>query len=167
MIEIFFSMAWLDPTFWRRVVQEFNRLRQGQIQVIYRHFSMNQNEYHDALQQMFEGRGRRIDVIGSDIMWTAEFADKRWIANLSSRFPPSERQQFLPASAFLDPHAPPLSRGQVAVAPDTSGGGWPERRLLWRIQPVHQRLLGRGPSGRCLAVHPIYNRRQDSEGAGG
>jgi hypothetical protein len=49
MIEIFFSMAWLDPTYWRGVVQEFNRLRQGQIRVIYRHFSMNQNEYyHDA-----------------------------------------------------------------------------------------------------------------------
>jgi multiple sugar transport system substrate-binding protein len=99
MIEIFFCMAWPDVQRpWRELVEEFNRLRQGQIRVIYRHFHFNLYEYHDALQQMFGGRGRAIDVIGGEVPWTAEFASEGWIADLSGRFPQAERQQFLPAT---------------------------------------------------------------------
>ena len=47
---------------------------------------------------MFNGTGRRIDVIGGDVIWPAEFATKGWIVDLSSRFFQSERQQFLPGT---------------------------------------------------------------------
>jgi multiple sugar transport system substrate-binding protein len=66
--------------------------------VTYRNFFLNSNEYSDELQQMFEGRGRPIDVIGGDDIWPAEFAENGWIADLSSRFTQSERQQFLPGT---------------------------------------------------------------------
>jgi multiple sugar transport system substrate-binding protein len=96
MIDIVFSMGWLDPSFWQRVVQGFNRQHQGQIRVTYRNFKPDR--YLDELRRMFGGTGRRINVIGGDVIWPAEFASKGWIADLSSRFPPSERQQFLPGT---------------------------------------------------------------------
>jgi multiple sugar transport system substrate-binding protein len=113
MIRIDFSMTWGDRRTWQRVVEEFNRQHRDQIRVRYRHFEGG--EYYDELQEMFEGDqdddddddndndddnngGRRIDVIGGDIPWTAGFADKGWLADLSGRFPQAERQQFLPAT---------------------------------------------------------------------
>jgi ABC-type glycerol-3-phosphate transport system substrate-binding protein len=88
MIDIDFSMTWLNPHFWRRVVrEEFNSQHRGQIRINYRNFRYNR--YHDELRRMFKGRGRRIDVIGGDVIWPAEFASKGWIANLSGRFPPA------------------------------------------------------------------------------
>ena len=96
MIDIVFSMGWLEPSFWQRVVQGFNRQQQGQIRVTYRNF--RPDRYFDELRRMFSGTGRRIDVIGGDVIWPAEFASKGWIADLSSRFTQSERQQFLPGT---------------------------------------------------------------------
>jgi multiple sugar transport system substrate-binding protein len=98
MVDIVFSMAWGEQRPWRGMVQEFNRLRRGEIRVTFRYFFLNPNEYFDELRQMFEGRGRRIDVIGGDVIWPAEFATNGWIADLSGRFPQAERQQFLPAA---------------------------------------------------------------------
>jgi multiple sugar transport system substrate-binding protein len=99
MVDVLFSMAWGDQRPWRGVVHEFNRLRQGEIRVTFRNFvGLNTDDYRDELQEMFEGRGRRIDVMGADVTWPAEFADNGWIADLSGRFPQAERQQFLPAT---------------------------------------------------------------------
>ena len=75
-------MGWLDPSFWQRVVQGFNRQHQGQIRVTYRNFPVNR--YLDELRRMFSGTGRRIDVIGGDVIWPAEFASKGWIADSES-----------------------------------------------------------------------------------
>ena len=96
MIDIVFSMGWLDPSFWQKVVQAFNRQHQGQIRVTYRNFKPDR--YLDELRRMFSGTGPRIDVIGGDVIWPAGFAREGWIADLSSRFPQSERQQFLPGT---------------------------------------------------------------------
>jgi ABC-type glycerol-3-phosphate transport system substrate-binding protein len=89
MIEIVFSMScggFDDPHLWRRVLnEEFNPQHQGQIRVKYQNFPSD--TYHDDLQQMFEGKRQRIEVIGGDAVWTAEFASKGWIADLSGRFP--------------------------------------------------------------------------------
>jgi trehalose/maltose transport system substrate-binding protein len=104
MIDIVFCMAWPDQRLWRRLVQEFNRLRRGEIRVTYRNFFLNTDEYRDELRQMFEGRGRPIDVIGGDVIWPAEFAANGWIADLSGRFPQLERQQFLPAAIQANTH---------------------------------------------------------------
>src|SRR5215211_491796 len=99
MIELDFSMTAtaFDPHFWRRVVdEEFNPQHRGQIRVNHQYYPYDR--YHDELRQMFEGRGRRIDVIGGDVIWTAEFASEGWIADLSGRFPLAMRQQFLPVT---------------------------------------------------------------------
>jgi len=82
MTDVDFSMGWLDPSFWQRVVQGFNRQHQGQIRVTYRNFPVNR--YLDELRRMFSGTGRRIDVIGGDVIWPAEFASKGWIADSES-----------------------------------------------------------------------------------
>ena len=96
MLDVVFSMGWLDPSFWQKVVQGFNRHQRGQIRVTYRTFKPDR--YLDELRRMFSGTGRSIHVIGGDVIWPAEFASKGWIADLSSRFAPSERQQFLPGT---------------------------------------------------------------------
>jgi multiple sugar transport system substrate-binding protein len=103
LTDIVFSMAWPDSRLWQGEVQEFNRLHRGEIQVTYQHF-WNPIDYYDKLRWNFESAWRRPAVIGGDVIWLAEFAKKGWIADLSSWFPPAERQQFLPATIQANTH---------------------------------------------------------------
>ena len=89
MVDIVFSMAWPDPRPWRGMVQEFNRLRRGQIRVTYQTFlGLTSTEFFDELPQMFDDPGRNpIEVTGGDVIWPAAFANNGWVEDLSGRFP--------------------------------------------------------------------------------
>jgi len=79
------------------LVDEFNQQHPG-IRVKYREMPADTDRYHDRLRRMFDsGASGRIDVIGGDVIWPAEFASKGWIADLSGRFPQVERDKFLDA----------------------------------------------------------------------
>src|SRR5215217_968925 len=79
------------------LVDEFNQQHPG-IRVKYREMPADTDRYHDRLRRMFDsGASGRIDVIGGDVIWPAEFASKGWIADLSNRFPQLERDKFLDA----------------------------------------------------------------------
>jgi multiple sugar transport system substrate-binding protein len=93
-IPITFALFWGEVPLLESMVREFNRQQQGQIQVNLQPYPLA--GFLDRLRRMFKGTGRRVDVIGGDTPWTAELAASGWIADLSSRFPQSERRQFVP-----------------------------------------------------------------------
>lgn len=89
------ALAWGDVPLLQRIVREFNREQQGQIRVNLQTLPLSQ--FLDRLRQMFRDPSRPpIHVVGVDIISIAELAANGWVADLSRRFPQSERQRFLP-----------------------------------------------------------------------
>jgi multiple sugar transport system substrate-binding protein len=82
----------------QNLVDEFNRQNTSGINVTYREMPANTDKYLERLRTMFLRGGARIDVVGGDVIWPAEFASKRWISDLSSRFPQAEQNEFLGAT---------------------------------------------------------------------
>jgi multiple sugar transport system substrate-binding protein len=97
VVQIVFSFGPDDTGTVESLVDEFNQLNPA-IRVKYKRMPAETNLYHKRLRNMFMSGSDRIDVIAGDIIWPAEFASKSWIADLSSRFPQSERQLFLDAT---------------------------------------------------------------------
>ena len=52
-----------------------------------------QYRYYSATLGSADAAG--VDVLGGDVIWTAEFAERGWIRPLDSQFPASEREKFL------------------------------------------------------------------------
>ena len=55
-------------------------------------------QHFDQLNTEFQSGESGTDVIGGDVIWPAQFAANGYIADLSDRFPESERRAFLPAT---------------------------------------------------------------------
>jgi multiple sugar transport system substrate-binding protein len=101
MIKIVFATVGDTPRLWRRLVREFNRQHRGAIRVRLWFRDWNIAFYLDELRRMFRHGGNEIDVITGDVIWPAEFATVSGIGgieDLSDRFPPRERRQFLDAT---------------------------------------------------------------------
>ena len=97
IVQIDFSFGPEDSGTLKGLVDEFNHQQAGMIRVKYREMSAETAVYHSKLRTMFMSGSGRIDVIGGDVIWPAEFASKGWIADLSNRFPQLERDKFLDA----------------------------------------------------------------------
>jgi multiple sugar transport system substrate-binding protein len=97
VVQIVFSFGPDDSGTVESLVDEFNQLNPA-IRVKYKRMPAETNLYHKRLRNMFMSGSDRIDVIAGDIIWPAEFASKSWIADLSGRFPHSERQLFIDAT---------------------------------------------------------------------
>jgi len=93
---IVFSFGPEDSGIVQRLVDEFNRQHPA-INVIYKEMPAETDRYHKRLRTMFRRGGSAIDVIAGDVIWPAEFASKRWIAELSNRFSSSGWKRFLDA----------------------------------------------------------------------
>lgn len=52
-----------------------------------------QHRYYSATLGSADSAG--VDVLGGDVIWTAEFAERGWIRSLDAHFPESEREKFL------------------------------------------------------------------------
>ena len=76
------------------LVKKFNEKYKGQYTAKYQEAPALREEYHDKL--LDELPAGDIDLIAGDVIWSAQFAANGWIADLSDRFPESERQKFLP-----------------------------------------------------------------------
>jgi multiple sugar transport system substrate-binding protein len=93
-VQMDFSFGPEDTGTVQSLVDEFNQQHPG-IRVKYREMPADTDRYHDRLRRMFDsGASGRIDVIGGDVIWPAEFASKGWIADLSGRFPQLEQDKF-------------------------------------------------------------------------
>jgi multiple sugar transport system substrate-binding protein len=75
-------------------------------------------EYFNKFKVEFQARGGEMDAIAGDTIWTAEFAENDWIADISERFSESER------SRFVDGAIQSLTyEGRVYGAPHTMDAG--------------------------------------------
>ena len=83
------------PETQRKFIKKFNEQNKGEFQITFREMPREYGAYFDKLKTEFQGRGGEIDVIAGDAIWTAEFAENDWIADVSERFPESERNRFV------------------------------------------------------------------------
>jgi len=96
--EIVFSF-FPDPTgSIRGLVDDFNRQNEGEIRVTLREMPADSGQHFDQLNTEFQSGENTVDVIGGDVIWPAQFAANGYIADLSDRFPESEREAYLPAA---------------------------------------------------------------------
>ncbi|QIN80934.1 extracellular solute-binding protein [Rubrobacter marinus] len=96
--EIVFSF-FPDPTgSVQGLIDRFNEENEGGIRVSWREMPADSGQHFDQLNTEFQSGETSIDVIGGDVIWPAQFAANGYIADLSDRFPESERAAFLPAT---------------------------------------------------------------------
>jgi multiple sugar transport system substrate-binding protein len=88
-----------DPTgSIRGLVDRFNEENKGELRVVFREMPADSGQHFDQLNTEFQSGENTVDVIGGDVIWPAQFAANDYIADLSERFPPSEREAYLPAA---------------------------------------------------------------------
>ncbi|MGF1508410.1 MAG: ABC transporter substrate-binding protein [Myxococcota bacterium] len=69
-----------------RIVDEFNRTQAGKVRVEWREMPRNSNEHRKLLVSDFNAGSGSFDVVASDVVWTAEFAQQRWVRDVTRRF---------------------------------------------------------------------------------
>lgn len=79
------------------LIDKFNKQNKRNFQVKYRAMPTNTGTYFDKVKTEFQAQESNIDVIGGDVIWTAQFAANDWIVDVSDRFPESEQKKYLPA----------------------------------------------------------------------
>ena len=79
------------------VVARFNREYQGEIQFELRTMPNDTGSYFNQLRTELQAGSSPIDLIIGDLTWTAQLAANGWITNLSDRFTPQMREQFVSA----------------------------------------------------------------------
>jgi multiple sugar transport system substrate-binding protein len=77
-----------------KLIDEFNKQSKG-FKVTYREMPTASDQYFDKLRTQFQAGGGDIDVMGSDVIWPAQFAANGWILDVTDRFTKSEQSQFL------------------------------------------------------------------------
>jgi multiple sugar transport system substrate-binding protein len=97
-IELIFTSAPDDTETAGKLVQMFNEQHKGEYRVIFREGAADTGQRFDQLRTEMQAGGKNIDVILGDVIWTAQLAANGWVADLSDRFPESERQKYLPGS---------------------------------------------------------------------
>ena len=97
-IELVFTSAPDDTETAGKLVQKFNEQHKGEYRVIFREGAADTGQRFDQLRTELQAGGETLDVILGDIIWTAQLAANGWVADLSDRFPESERQKYLPGS---------------------------------------------------------------------
>ena len=78
-----------------KLIKQFNKQNKGRFQITIREMPQDYGEYFEKLKTEFQAGGTETDVIAGDTIWTAEFAANGWIADVSERFPESERSRFV------------------------------------------------------------------------
>ncbi len=85
-IEINFAFAPTEESNIQPLIDQFNKIHQGEIQVNWKKTAVLSDEYYQQLEEDFESEKNSYDLIGGDVVWTAPFAEKKWIKDLSSNF---------------------------------------------------------------------------------
>lgn len=80
----------------QRLLDGFNEAHRGSIEVTWR--QMDQDTHHAALAKELGSGSSNIDLLASDVVWTAEFAKKRWVEDVTKRF-----YRAYERDAFLEP----------------------------------------------------------------
>jgi len=84
--EIVFASGSDDTGTVQRLVDAFNESNRGAIHVTWRQMGPESDAHRRQLVKELSSGAGGIDLIASDVIWTAEFAKKRWVEDLSRRF---------------------------------------------------------------------------------
>ena len=79
------------------LIDKFNRQNKGEIRVSWRETPAASDEYFDQIRAELQSGQSEVDVIGGDVIWTAQFAANGYILDLSDHFPKSEQNKLLEA----------------------------------------------------------------------
>ncbi len=109
------------------LIKKFNKQNKGSFQVVQREMPSNSDQYFDQLCTQFQAGGGDIDVIGSDVIWPAQFAASGYIQDLTDRF--TDQDAFLPG-----PLAANTYDGKVWDMPWYTDGG-----LLYYRQDLREK----------------------------
>jgi len=77
-------------------VDDFNRTNKSGIHVTYINGPNSSTELHNIFANMLTTRSSAIDIMSLDIIWPAEFALNQWVAPIDSKWPASQRANYLP-----------------------------------------------------------------------
>jgi multiple sugar transport system substrate-binding protein len=77
------------------LVDRFNQQFEGEYTATWREMPADTGAYFNQLQTEFQAGESNIDLIGGDVIWPAQLAAPGYLADLSDRFPESERSKFL------------------------------------------------------------------------
>ncbi|MGF1475510.1 MAG: ABC transporter substrate-binding protein [Geminicoccaceae bacterium] len=83
--ELTFAFAEDESGAIQSLIDNFNTEHEGRIRVSWQKAPEQSDAFFRLLQSDFEAGSDEIDVFGADVIWTAEFASKRWIQDLSRR----------------------------------------------------------------------------------
>jgi ABC-type glycerol-3-phosphate transport system substrate-binding protein len=67
----------------QRMIDAFNDLHRGEIQVRWRQMSPENDAHHQELIDDLASDAGGIDLMASDVVWTAELAKNHWVEDLS------------------------------------------------------------------------------------
>ena len=84
--ELIFTFSPDDSGTLRTLIDTFNRQHEGSIRVTWRKMPRTSDAYFQQLQSAFNSGNPDVDVIGADVVWTAELARNGWVTDLSQRF---------------------------------------------------------------------------------
>jgi multiple sugar transport system substrate-binding protein len=94
--EIVFASGPDDTGIVQGLLDVFNEAHRGEIRVTWRVMDRENNAHRRQLIEELESGQSEIDLIASDIIWTAELAEKRWVEDVTDRFYADyERDAFL------------------------------------------------------------------------
>ena len=85
-VEIVFASGPDDTGTVQRLVEAFNREHRGEIRVEWRAFPRESDAHREALLDDLERARGGIDVLASDVVWTAELARSGHVEDLTDRF---------------------------------------------------------------------------------
>ena len=77
------------------LIDKFNRQNKGEIRVSWRETPAGSDEYFDQIRAELQSGQSEVEVIGGDVIWTAQFAAKGYILDLSDRFSVPMREKHL------------------------------------------------------------------------
>ena len=84
-----------QPEVWREAIALFEQAHPF-IHIELELAPASSSAYHDLLTQKLKNRDSSLDVFLMDVIWPAEFAAAGWALPFDTKFPPSERQKYLP-----------------------------------------------------------------------
>ncbi|MGB5547228.1 MAG: ABC transporter substrate-binding protein [Polyangiales bacterium] len=80
----------------QRLIDAFNESNRGAIHVTWRQMDRENNAHRRQLVKALSFKKGGIDLIATDVIWTAEFAKKKWVEDLTKRFYEAyDRESFL------------------------------------------------------------------------
>ena len=86
VVEITFGFNDTELENTKPLIDKFNKEHKGKIKVNWEKTSPISDEFYSELEKDFQSGNNKIDVFGADVVWTATFASKNWVEDLSSWF---------------------------------------------------------------------------------